>query len=222
MKGNKFLYFNSTAGPATVTVGELTLTAVKSDATGNTISITIAESGTESEVNISVSGNAITAEIGTSDDMGADDIATAINADADASALVVATNSGTTHITAAVSETFLTGGGEVFAGFPLSSFTGMQPTGDSELTLYFRSMKNHDGHTSGSGEEIVSDSVALTLVTANTHRELMAALCEQFSYANAKAGYGDLFIGNDQSGKEEYISSLISAVGTITVADALS
>ena len=121
MKGNKFLYFNSTAGPAAVTVGELTLTAVKSDATGNTISITIAESGTESEVNISVSGNAITAQIGTADDMGADDIATAINADADASALVVATNSGTTNITAAVSETFLTGGGEVFAGFPLSS-----------------------------------------------------------------------------------------------------
>ena len=208
-----YVYFNSTAA-ATATVGELTLTAIDSSALGNLISIAIPESGTESQVTVSVSGNAITAASGTSDDMGADNIVTAIEASAAASALVTVSAGGATHITSAVSQTFLSGG-EAFVGFPLSSFTGMQPTGDSELTLYFKSMKNHDGHTDGANEVVTSDSIPLTLATANTHRELMQALCEQFN--SAKAGYGDIIIGDDSSGNTQYVSSLISAVGTIAV-----
>ena len=208
-----YVYFNSTAA-ATATVGELTLTAIDSSALGNLISIAIPESGTESQVTVSVSGNAITAAIGTSDDMGADNIVTAIEASAAASALVTVSAGGATHITSAVSQTFLSGG-EAFVGFPLSSFTGMQPTGDSELTLYFKSMKNHDGHTDGANEVVTSDSIPLTLATANTHKELMQALCEQFN--SAKAGYGDIIIGDDSSGNTQYVSSLISAVGTIAV-----
>tara|TARA_R100001163_G_C5032782_1_gene172560 strand:+ start:48 stop:701 length:654 start_codon:yes stop_codon:yes gene_type:complete len=208
-----YVYFNSTAA-ATAVVGELTLTAIDSSALGNLISIAIPESGTESQVTVSVSGNAITAAIGTSNDMGADNIVTAIEASATASALVTVAAGGATHITSAVSQTFLSGG-EAFVGFPLSSFTGMQPTGDSELTLYFKSMKNHDGHTDGADEVVASDSIPLTLATANTHRELMQALCEQFN--SAKAGYGDIIIGDDSSGNTQYVSSLISAVGTIAV-----
>tara|TARA_R100001082_G_scaffold57951_1_gene32046 strand:- start:38179 stop:38832 length:654 start_codon:yes stop_codon:yes gene_type:complete len=214
----KYVYFNSTAA-ATATVGELVLTANDSSAAGNEISITIPESGTESQVTVTVSGNAITAAIGTSNDMGADNIVTAIAASADASALVTATNTGTTHITSAVSQTFLSGG-EAFVGFPVSSFTGMQPTGDSELTLYFKSMKNRDGHTDGANEVITSDSVPLTLVTANTHKELMQEICEMFN--SASGGYGDIIIGDDSTGNTQYASSLISAVGTIAVADANS
>tara|TARA_R110002012_G_scaffold156245_1_gene317120 strand:- start:5792 stop:6448 length:657 start_codon:yes stop_codon:yes gene_type:complete len=213
MKGKKYLYFNSTAA-ATVTAGELTLTAKDSSALGNLISIAIPESGDESTVTVSVSGNAITTAIGTSNDQHANGIAAAINADATASALVVAAGGGTTAITSAVSQTFLSGA-ETFLGFPLSSFTGMQPTGDSQLTLYFKSMKNHSGHTDGANEVVTSDLVNLTLVTANTHRELMQALCEQFN--SASGGYGDLIIGDDSTGNTQYISSLISAVATITV-----
>ena len=97
-----YVYFNSTAA-ATATVGELTLTAIDSSALGNLISIAIPESGTESQVTVSVSGNAITAAIGTSDDMGADNIVTAIEASAAASALVTVSAGGATHITSAVS-----------------------------------------------------------------------------------------------------------------------
>ena len=212
MKEN-YVYFNSTAA-ATAVIGELTLTATDSSALGNLVSLAIPESGTESQVTVSVSGNAITAAIGTSNDMGADNIVTAIEASADATALVSVAASGATHITSAVSQTFLSGG-EAFVGFPLSSFTGMQPTGDSELTLYFKSMKNHDGHTEEGDHVVVSDAIPLTLKTANTHRELMQALCEQFN--SAKGGYGDIIIGDDSTGDTQYVSSLISAVGTIVV-----
>ena len=208
-----FVYFNSTPA-ATVTVGELTLTARDSSAAGNLISIAIPESGTESQVTVSVSGNDITAAIGTSNDMGADNIVTAIEASADASALVTVAASGATHITSAVTQTYLSGG-EAFFGFPLDSFTGMQPTGASELTLYFKSMKNHDGHTQENDHVVVSDAVPLTLATANTHKELMQALCEQFN--SARGRYGDVIVGNDATGSTQYLSSLISAVGTIVV-----
>jgi flagellar capping protein FliD len=216
MKEN-YIYFNSTAA-ATIAVGELTLTARDTSSKGNLVSIAIPESGSESTVTVSVSGNDITAAIGTSNDQHANGIATAIAANADANALVSAAGGGTTAITTAVSQTFLAGGG-AFVGFPISSFAGMQPSGDSELTLYFKSMKNHDGHTDTADAEVTSDAVPLTLVTANTHRQVMKAICDQF--ASAKGGHGDIIISDSASDKS-YISSLISAVGTIAVKDANS
>jgi len=48
----------------------------------------------------------------------------------------------------------------------------------------------------------------------------MQAICERFN--SAQAGYGDIVIGDDKSGDTEYLSSLISAVGTITIAAANS
>jgi hypothetical protein len=47
----------------------------------------------------------------------------------------------------------------------------------------------------------------------------MKAICDQF--ASAKGGHGDIIISDSASDKS-YISSLISAVGTIAVKDANS
>ena len=115
----KYVYFNSTAA-ATSAIGELTFTAVDKSAKGNLVSVAIPESGTESQVTVTVSGNDITCAIGTSNDMGGDDVVTAVEASAAASALVGVATSGTTHITSAVSQTYLSGG-EASVCFPLSS-----------------------------------------------------------------------------------------------------
>jgi|TARA_R100000479_G_C6382716_1_gene201788 hypothetical protein len=102
--------------------------------------------------------------------------------------------------------------------FPLSALVGMQPTADSSLTLYFKSMLNRDGMDVGSNAVVVSDSVTLTLATANTHKEAMQDLCERF--LSSKDGM--IVVGDDLSTNTEYFSTLISAVGTITVAAANS
>jgi hypothetical protein len=212
-KDDKYLYAQPTAA-ATATIGELTVTAKDSSAAGNLISVTIPESGTESQVTVSVSGNAITCAIGTSNDMGADDIVTAIQASAAASALVTVAAGGTTHITSAVSETFLSGG-EAGTMFPLSSFAGMQPTGDSTLTLYFKSMRNFDGYAIGANEVIISDSVDITLATANTHRAAMDAICNVLG--SSEYGAGDIVIGDDRNGlASPYLSNLITGVAVNT------
>ena len=218
MQKEKFIYFNSFAA-ATATIGELTFTAVDKSAKGNLVSITIPESGTNSQVTVSVSGNAITCAIGTSDDMGGDDIVSAIEASAAASALVTVISSGTTHITSAVSETFLSGG-EHARVFPLKSFSGMIPTSDTALTLFFKSMRNYDGFARGSNEVVISDSVTLTLASNNTHKELMQALTERFN--SAQAGEGDIVLGDDRSDDTQYLSTLYTAIGSDTLASANS
>jgi len=107
---DKLLYFLGTSVKAALTQGQLTLTAVSAGSAGNYISLIITEDGTESTSTVSVSGNAISVAIGTNDDQTAEDIRDAIIAFAGASALVLATSSGTTPISAAVAEVFLTGG----------------------------------------------------------------------------------------------------------------
>jgi len=98
--------------------------------------------------------------------------------------------------------------------FPLSSFTGAVPTAAGTLTLFFKSMLNYDGDTDGANEVIVSDSVQLTLATNNTHKEALEALVDFFGSARD----GMLVIGDDLGTNPEYFSTLISAVGTISVA----
>tara|TARA_R110002012_G_scaffold156245_1_gene317119 strand:- start:5397 stop:5780 length:384 start_codon:yes stop_codon:yes gene_type:complete len=98
--------------------------------------------------------------------------------------------------------------------FPLSSFAGAIPTADSTLTLFFKSMLNYDGDADGANEVVISDSVQLTLASANTHKATLEALISFFGSTRD----GMLIIGDDSSGKLEYFSPLISAVGTIAVA----
>tara|TARA_Y100001938_G_C7963220_1_gene365418 strand:- start:415 stop:816 length:402 start_codon:yes stop_codon:yes gene_type:complete len=103
--------------------------------------------------------------------------------------------------------------------FPLSSLAGMVPTADGVLTLYFKSMTNYDGDADGADEFVISDSVALTLGTNNTHKRVMKDLTNFFSSSKK----GMLVIADDAADEADldgprYASTYISAVGTITIA----
>jgi hypothetical protein len=104
--------------------------------------------------------------------------------------------------------------------FPASSLMGMQPTSDTALTLYFKSMLR------GSGNEGAADSAAnldnndsvIVTISANTHLVAMKAIIEAINNDNYPAV---LIIANDDSGGTEYLAgSGISACGTISVAAA--
>lgn len=101
--------------------------------------------------------------------------------------------------------------------FPASSLMGMQPAADTRLTLYFKPMVRRDptGSVDSANSLDNHDSVSLT-VGENRHIEAMEAI------VNAITSNGPSFIvvANNDSGGTEYISSSISACGTISVAAA--
>ena len=105
------------------------------------------------------------------------------------------------------------------ACFPASSLMGMQPTSDTALTLYFKSMLRRD--PTGSVDHVNSldnnDSVILT-ISANTHLVAMQAITEAIVGPNSPSL---IVVANDDSGGTEYLAgSGVSACGTITVAAA--
>ena len=102
------------------------------------------------------------------------------------------------------------------ACFPASSLMGMQPTGDSELTLYFKPMVRRD--PTGSLDHANSldnhDTIGLT-IDANTHLNVMRDIVD----AITSNGSSLIVVANDDSGGTEYLAgSGISACGTISVA----
>ena len=107
--------------------------------------------------------------------------------------------------------------------FPASSLMGMQPTGDSALTLYFKSMlrgSGIDGNELGAPVSQNNDSVIVTLAPANTHIQAMSAIIEAINNPNLPSV---IIVANDDSGGTEYLDkSNINACGTITVAAAYS
>ena len=114
------------------------------------------------------------------------------------------------------------------ACFPVSSFMGMQPVGDSELGLYFKSMRR--GIPSGNEPDADAsfdnnDSVVLNLTTANTHLTAMKAITHSIvsgkSFTTATYLPAIIIIANDDSGGTEYLEgSGIASCGTISVASA--
>jgi len=102
--------------------------------------------------------------------------------------------------------------------FPASSLMGMQPTSDTALTLYFKSMLRGSGNE-GAGDALANldnnDSVILT-ISANTHLVAMTAIIQAI---NNPSSADVIIIANDDSGGTEYLSgSGVSACGTISVA----
>ena len=80
-----------------------------------------------------------------------------------------------------------------------SELTVMEPTGDSELTLYFNGRA----------------TVKLNLTTANTHSTAMSSI----SSAIHSSASGFITIANDKSGVNKYLAnSGISSCGAITAA----
>ena len=107
--------------------------------------------------------------------------------------------------------------------FPASSLMGMQPTGDSALTLYFKSMlrgSGIDGNELGAPVSQNNDSVIVTLAQPNTHIMAMSAIIEAINNPNLPSV---IIVANDDSGGTEYLDKTnITGCGTITVAAAYS
>jgi hypothetical protein len=114
------------------------------------------------------------------------------------------------------------------ACWPVSSFMGMQPVGDSELGLYFKSMRR--GVPSGNEPDADAsfdnhDSVVLNLTTANTHLVAMQAISQAITFGKSYTHETSLpalvVIANDDSGGTEYLEgSGIASCGTISVQSA--
>ena len=104
--------------------------------------------------------------------------------------------------------------------FPVSSLMGMQPTADTSLTIYFKSMVR--GVPSGNEPDADAsfdnhDSVIVT-ISANTHLTAMQAIITAIA---SPASGPVIIVANDDSGGTEYLSgSGISACGAISVAAA--
>ena len=99
------------------------------------------------------------------------------------------------------------------ACFPTSSLIGMQPTGDSALTMYF----SIDG---------VSSSVVLNLTTANTHITAIQAITHSIitgkSFTNQTYLPAVIIVANDDSGGTEYLEgSGIASCGAIVHASSV-
>ena len=101
--------------------------------------------------------------------------------------------------------------------FPVSSLMGMQPTSDTALTLYFKSMLRGSGNE-GAGDALANldnnDSVTVT-ISANTHLTAMQAIIDVIDSSASSL----IVVANDDSGGTQYLNgSGISGCGTISVA----
>ena len=70
--------------------------------------------------------------------------------------------------------------------WPAQNLVNMAPTGDSLLSLYFKSMMNKE--TNGAAEEVIHDVVTLSLTTANTHLAAMTAIVQAIN--NTRPSFG--------------------------------
>ena len=100
--------------------------------------------------------------------------------------------------------------------FPISSLMGMQPTSDTALTLYFKSMLRGPGNE-GAADALANldnnDSVTVT-IPANTHLVAIQAIVNAINNSTSHT----IVVANNDSGGTEYLSgSGISACGAISV-----
>ena len=77
------------------------------------------------------------------------------------------------------------------ACLPARSITGIGPGSDTTLVVYFKSVRNQPGHAGASGDEIISDSITLT-VTAHRHKAVTDAILRAITSSGPM--YGDGFI----------------------------
>ena len=112
------------------------------------------------------------------------------------------------------------------ACFPLSSFLGMHPTGDSSLTLFFIPQIRVAGGVTDGQDFTNSDSVVLTLGSANTHKAAMKGLIKAFgnaaSFREDSADADFIVVADDLSSSTSYITPEVSAVGAISIGAAFS
>ena len=106
--------------------------------------------------------------------------------------------------------------------YPAKNLVGMTPTADSELTLYFKSMKN--------GTYQKADTVALTLATANTHLDVMKAILRKANstrptfngFARIADDLTTIVGGSADTSLSGYITDNSQESGTISACGAIS
>ena len=100
----------------------------------------------------------------------------------------------------------------------------MNPTADTALTLYFDSLRNHQGDADQADEVTVSDEVALT-ISANTHEAVMKELVRAINgkKSNPKSD-GILVVADDvttnaadETVAAVYFDTNVTACGAINV-----
>ena len=109
------------------------------------------------------------------------------------------------------------------AVFPLSSFVGMHPTSDTALTLFFKPQIRNQSDAQD-GNVVNNDSVVLTVGT-NDHKDAMQALIKALykdEGFNVDGADNFVVVADDLSTNTKYLVSEVTAVGTITIAAALS
>tara|TARA_R100001594_G_C3912948_1_gene233758 strand:+ start:150 stop:584 length:435 start_codon:yes stop_codon:yes gene_type:complete len=119
--------------------------------------------------------------------------------------------------------------------FPLSSYAGLEASsasGVNTVTLYFKSMLNHNGMDQADASETISDSVALTLSESYTVKDFIKDFTAKLvDIKKKRSGWfmvADDCTSNDVANPElerfgtSYFSPTITAVSAITIANAHS
>ena len=115
-------------------------------------------------------------------------------------------------------------GAQTSVCFPASKLRAMNPTADDGLTLYFDSLRNHQGDADQADEVTVSDEVTLT-IAANTHEAVMKTIVRAINgkKSNPKAD-GIIVVADDvttnvagETVVATYIDNNISSCGAINV-----
>ena len=105
--------------------------------------------------------------------------------------------------------------------FPLSNFTGMQPTAADTLTLFFEPVTmrekvqfDHDGDSTTS---VKNDKIVVSLSTNDTHKTVMQDLARLFAGAANGGIHADGFISVADDQTSTYAISGIGGLSTISV-----
>jgi len=101
--------------------------------------------------------------------------------------------------------------------FPLSRMTGMVPSADDTLNIYFAPMIPYQ-HDDQNGNVINSDYVVVSLSSVNTHADVIAALTRKFAASFREDGY--ISVVDDKEGTQ--CVEGISGLSTISIAAAVS
>jgi len=108
--------------------------------------------------------------------------------------------------------------------FPASSLAGIESSvssGVNIVTLFFKSMRNFDGTDQAANAVTISDSVQIELKNSSTVKDFIVAFNNQLnSIASKQKRF--FMVADDLSTDEQYFSTLVDGVGTITIAAAHS
>jgi len=106
------------------------------------------------------------------------------------------------------------------AMYPLSHLTGMVPSADDTLNLYFKPMI--PVQADGQDAAVINNDKVVCTIGANDHKDAIAALSRLFAGAANGGIHHDGFISVADDYAGTYAVSEVTALSTITTAAAVS